>query len=409
MKNTGLILLLAASPLVFCGSAGIAAEVGQKSTSAAAKLSLTRAENSAMDKKHRLRAAEMINGGLEYLISQQDSDGGWSLNSAFKPAVTALVLKALLQHPDMNVETPIVSKGFDLLLSYQQGDGAIYDPKQGRSNYSTAIAVCALTAARKAKFKPNIDQAVKYLRSLQIIPGSESPDGKEIYENHPFMGGVSYGRHGRPDINNVGWWMEAMHDAGVAGDDPAMQRALLFVTRCQNRSESNPLVWAKEGDNDGGFIYAPGMRDITVGESKAGKGPGGRGLRSYGSAGYNAWKSMLYAGLTKDDPRVRAVYGWIRRYWTLDANPNMPKARDQQGMYFYYLVFARALRAWGQNEIPAIRGDAKHNWREELVDALDRRVRPDGSWANPSPRWGEGNPVLVTTYEVQALQETLKK
>ena len=78
-----------------------------------------------MDKKHRLRAAEMINGGLQYLISQRDLDGGWSLNGAYKPAITALVLKALLQHPDMNVETPIVSKGFDLLLSYQQGDGAI--------------------------------------------------------------------------------------------------------------------------------------------------------------------------------------------------------------------------------------------------------------------------------------------
>ncbi len=409
MKKTSFILLLGVSGLVFSGLELKAVEAEEQSAPPAWKLSLTRAENSAMDEKHRLRAAEMINRALVYLVSQRESDGGWSLNGAYKPAITALVLKGLVQHPDLDVETPIVKRGFDLLLSYQQPDGAIYAPKQGRSNYSTAIAVCTLTAGRNPKFKPNIDLAVKYLRGLQIAPGSESHDEKEIYKDHPFVGGVSYGSGGRPDVNNVGWWMQAMHDAGTAPDDPAMQRALLFVTRSQNRSESNTLVWAKEGSNDGGFIYAPATRDITVGESKAGKGPGGRGLRSYGSASYIAWKSMLYAGLTKDDPRVKGVYAWIRRHWTLDANPNMPRARDQQGMYFYYLVFARTLRTWGQDEIPAFGGDGKHNWREELVDALARRVRSDGSFANPASRWGEANPVLVTAYEVQALQETLKK
>ncbi|MCD4823541.1 MAG: terpene cyclase/mutase family protein, partial [Phycisphaerae bacterium] len=379
------------------------------------KLPVPKAMTTAMDAKHQAEAARLINGGLSYLVGQVNKSGGWSIHGKFEPAVTGLVLKALVQHPGVTVETPIVKRGYERLLSFQQADGAIYDPKQGRSNYCTAIATCALVAANNPKFKPNLDKAVKYLRSLQIAPGSKSRDpqkpGQAISKDSPYLGGVSYGKqHGRPDMNNLGWWMQAMHDAGVSADDPAMQQALTFVTRCQNRSESNNLAWAKDGGNDGGLIYAPAKRNVGVGESKAGPGPGGRGLRSYGSITYVGLKSMLYAGLTKDDPRVRSAYAWIRKHWTLDANPNMPAPRSRQGMYFYYNVFSKALRAFGEAEIPDPKNPkVKHNWREQLVDALAKRVRKDGSWINTADRWEEGSAVLVTAYEVLALEEVMKK
>jgi len=343
-------------------------------------------ETKAIDAKYTEKAQELINGGIEFLLSQRNINGGWWIGEpkagkgAFEPAITALVLKGLVQHPGYTVENPVVKRGFEVLLSYQQSDGGIYDPHQGRGNYCTSIAVTGLVAGHDPKFKPNIQKAVKYLRRLQIKPGSVSPEGMEITKDNPYVGGVSYGKqHARPDLNNVGWWVEAMHSAGVKSDDPAMQNALGFVSRCQNRSESNDLAWAKDGSNDGGFIYAPAKRDITVGESKGGTGPGGRGLRSYGSISYQGFKSLLYAGLGKNDPRVKGVYAWIRKHWSLDCNPNIPTKRSQQGMYFYYLVFARTLRAWGVDEIPAIGSDKKYNWREELIDALAKRVHKNGS------------------------------
>jgi len=386
-----------------------------KATDKQAKLAIQPAETGALDAATVAEAQKLINGGIEYLLKNQDPDGGWSIHGAFKPAITALVLKALVRHPSFPADSPVVKKGFDVLLSYQQPDGAIYDPKQGRSNYCTAIAVCALAAAKNPKFKPQLDKAVAYLRSLQIVPGSESRDpkkpGEKIAPGHPYTGGVSYGaEHGRPDLNNLGWWMEAMHEAGIPADDPAMQRALAFVTRCQNRSESNPRAWAQQGAGDGGMIYAPAKRDASVGESKAGPGPGGKGLASYGSISYVGLKSMLYAGLTKDDPRVKSLFAWVRRNWTLDRNPGMPKVRSQQGVYYYYHVFSRGLRAWGQDEIRDISNPkVKHNWRKQLIEALAKRVRADGSWVNPTSRWEEGSPILVTAYEVLALQESLMK
>jgi hypothetical protein len=51
-----------------------------------------------------------------------------------------------------------------------------------------------------------------------------------------------------------------------------------------------------------------------------------------------------------------------------------------------------------------------YNWRHDLIEALAERVNEDGSWINEgASRWAEGNPVLVTSYSVMALQEAFKK
>jgi len=203
------------------------------------------------------------------------------------------------------------------------------------------------------------------------------------------------------DLSNVAFWMDAMHDAGVDQNDEHVQRALKFLNRVQNRSESNPEKFAADGSNDGGFVYSPV-------ESKGGAGANNQGLRSYGSMTYAGFKSMLYAGVAKDDPRVRAAFDWIRRYWTLDSNPNLPTQQNQEGLYYYYHTYAKALRAWDQ---PIIRdGKGKeHNWREELIDAVAQRVQKNGSWDNDKDRWDEGSPVLVTAYVIAALQEATAK
>ena len=268
----------------------------------------------------------------------------------------------------------------------------------------------ALAATGRDDLTPAMRDAVDYLRGIQIIPGQESPhDGRTIIEGDPMEGGVSYGQHGRPDLSNVGMWMEALHVAGVPGDDPQMQRALAFVARCQNRSESNPMPWAAEGDQRGGYVYAPALADdLTMGESKAGPGPGGAGLRSYGSMTYAGFKSMLYADVDHDDPRIAAAFQWIRHYWRLDANPNMPTLRSQQGLYYYYHAFAKALRAWDADVITSAPDGVEHNWRHELIDALAERVRDDGSWINEADRWMEGDPTLVTCYALIALQEAIR-
>ncbi len=360
-----------------------------------------------MSDAHKAEAKKLIDGGIAFLLAQKEEDGGWSLGKgAAKPAITAMALKAMLQS-GMTTKDSVVKKGFELLLTYRQPNGGIYDPKGGQENYTSAVALMALAAAKDPAFKPAIDDAIKYMRGLQIVPGSQSPDGKTIGEKDPWVGGVSYGEHGRPDLSNVGMWVEAMHEAGVKGDDPDMQRALVFVSNTQNRSESNPQPWAKIGTNDGGFVYAPAVKgDPNTGETKV-TASGEQGLRSYGSMTYTGFKSMLYAAVDRQDGRVQGALKWIQSFWRLDSNPNMPAGQSKEGLYYYYQVFAKAMGAWGEPVITDVRGQ-KHNWREELVDALKERVKADGSWENDTGRWFEKLPVLSTCYSVLSLEETLR-
>ena len=61
-------------------------------------------------------------------------------------------------------------------------------------------------------------------------------------------------------------------------------------------------------------------------------------LRSYAGMTYAGLKSMIYAGLTQDDPRVKAALEYIKKHYTLDENPG----QGQRGLYYYYQTFAKA-------------------------------------------------------------------
>lgn len=347
----------------------------------------------------------LVEKGLAYLKSQQKPDGGWQEKEE-PPAITAIVLKAFVQSPKYDSKTDFVAKGYEKLLSFQVESGGIYQDLL--ANYNTAIAISALAAADDPAFKPRIDKAIAYLKGLQWTdknPG-EGPKGEKVQgKDNPWYGGTGYGRHGRPDGSNTQLTLDALKDAGLKQDDPAFKAALEFVTRMQNRSESNDQPWASD---DGGFVYTP----ANNGESQAGEyvGPDGkRLLRSYGSMTYAGLKSMMYAGLTKEDPRVKAAWDWITKNWTLEKNPGMelnkPEAA-QNGLFYYYHTLGRALNAYDQPVLADAKGN-KHDWRVELINKLASIQKPDGSWAGDN-RWMEDKPLLATSYAVLALQEALE-
>ena len=338
----------------------------------------------AIDAKHKSMVQTSVNAALAYLLAHQNANGSWGPSDGH-PAFTALALKALVQDPEFNVKSPPVAKGLAYLLKYVQPNGGIYDPKIGVANYTTSVAVMALVAAKDESFKPTIEKAVAYLKGLQIVEGSTTPKGEKVDRANPFFGGVSYGEEGRPDLSNLSFAVEALHDAGVPKTDPFFANAVVFLARVQNRSESNDQPWAQVVD-DGGFVYATARSlDDLSGESKADEVEvgGRRGLRSYGSMTYSGFKSMLYANVARDDPRVKAAYKWIRRYWRLDSNPNMPEIRSKQGVYYYYHVFAKALRAWGQDVIPDAK-DVPHNWRQSSSRSCANSRSPMEAGSTPS-------------------------
>jgi squalene-hopene/tetraprenyl-beta-curcumene cyclase len=358
------------------------------------------------------RAQALIDSGLAFLREKQQPDGGWA-SEREPPAITALVLRAFVNDPKFDADTDFVRRGYERLLSFQLEDGGIY--RDLLANYNTAVAVSALAAADREAYRPKIERAVAYLRGLQWTeqtrPDHDDPTrGQQVVRgpDDPFYGGWGYGGRsrggGRPDLSNVQMTLDALRDAGVPASDPAFQRALAFVSRLQNHSETNDQPWA---GNDGGFIYGPA--DNRMGESFAGESTtpdGERRLRSYGSMTYAGLKSMIYAGLSRDDPRVRAAWDWITRNWTLEENPGMRQAgpeNAQNGLYYYFHTLARTLNEYDEPVIRTADGGSV-DWRLALLEQVERLQKPDGSWSGEA-KWMEASPVLVTSYVVLALQE----
>lgn len=338
------------------------------------------------------QARELIERGARYLLAAQEEDGGWASQTG--PGVTCLALKALAQTPAIGPRHPAIRRGVEFVRKFQRDDGGIYFAEGLHKNYESSVALSMYARLDDDRYADDVKRLQRFLKDNQWDEGEDkSPD-------HPWYGGAGYGRHSRPDLSNTQMMLEALHDSGLSKDDPAFKKALVFIQRCQMLGETNDQGFAK-GSSQGGFIYSP----ANGGESKAGtiEIDGRTELRCFGSMTYAGFKSMVYAGLSRDDPRVRAALDWIRGHWTLESNPNIPEARSKEGLFYYYYVFGRALAAWGQETIVDHAGRA-HAWRSELVETLAGAQQPDGHWVNTADRYMEGIPALTTAYALLSLQ-----
>jgi squalene-hopene/tetraprenyl-beta-curcumene cyclase len=363
-----------------------------------------RPATAADDTQLQQHARELIRRGAAFLLSVQEPDGGWAADSG--PGITCLALKALIQEPTIGPDHPAVRRGVEFVRRFAREDGGIYSAEGLLKNYESSVALSMFAAleqaiARTASAPSQPSTYAEDIARLQrFLKVNQWDEGEGKTPDDPWYGGAGYGRGRRPDLSNTQMMLEALHDSGLPQDDPVYRKALVFIQRCQMLGEHNDQPFAR-GSSQGGFIYSP----AGGGESKAETVDvdGKPELRCYGSMTYAGFKSMLYAGLSRDDPRVQAALRWMKRYWTLDANPNMPEKRSQEGLFYYYHVFARALSAFGESAITDATG-REHDWRRELVDKLAARQRPDGSWINDADRWMEGIPALTTAYSMLALQ-----
>jgi squalene-hopene/tetraprenyl-beta-curcumene cyclase len=330
----------------------------------------------------------MVDRAIVFLATKGQADDG-SFSSAAGPAVTALVTTAALRQ-GRSPEDPLVAKALKYVERYVREDGGVYAEGSNNKNYETCIALVLFKEAnRNGKYDALIKKADGFVKSYQW--GSAGDTGPQDIK----YGGAGYGRTGdRPDLSNTSFLVDALKAAGNAENSEAMQRALIFVSRCQNlESPHNTTPFAAKV-NDGGFYYTP----AAGGSSQAGLDETTGGLRSYGSMTYAGLKSMIYAGLSKDDERVKAAIGWLKKRYSLENNPGM----GEQGLYYYYQTFAKALAALGEDTFVDEKG-ASHDWRKDLIEALASRQREDGSWFNENKRWLEGDANLATGYALLAL------
>jgi hypothetical protein len=344
----------------------------------------SRAADNTVDPKE---VKAVVDKAAAYLKSKQAEDGSWSTQRT-GPGATALIVVSLL-HNGYSPDDPTVAKGLAYLKKSIKKDGGIYD--KGLANYTTSVAMMAFKEANKdGKYNDVLKNGAAFLKTVQ------HPDDPKSAAS----GGAGYDAKSRPDMSNTQFFMEALAEAGVSKDDPALQNALKFVSRCQNLSgegaNDQPFAKKTSADDKGGLTYVP--LDVDDNPHKTPEG----GLRSLGAMTYAGLKSFLYAGVAKDDPRVKGAVDWIRRHYTLEENPGLKQA----GLYYYYHTFAKAMTALGEDPFEDAKG-VKHPWRAELFDALKKRQKEDGSWVNaPRDQFGEGDPNIATAFALLSLSYT---
>lgn len=347
--------------------------------------------------RHEIQHA--IDRGLSWIQAQQNSNGWWSTPD--QPAVTALALTAVLGDPAgrfTNQWPAWVQRGFAFLLGNVQPDGGIH-----RSNlvtYNTAISLVALMAANRPEYDPTARNARQFLVRLQRDVG-EKGRADDVFD-----GGIGYGtKYEHSDMGNTLAALEALYySRRLAKDEPrAGERdlnwaaAIQFLQNCQNLPGSNRQAWASDDPKQrGGFIYYPGH---SMAGTETNAQTGRVALRSYGSISYGGLLSYVYANLSSTDPRVVAVFDWLRRNYTLEENPGM----GPQGYYYYLHTMTKALTAYGITELELADGQ-RIPWRREVASRLLNLQQKDGSWMNDNGRWWERDPALVTAYAVLSLE-----
>ncbi len=324
---------------------------------------------------------------INFLKTSQSKDGSWT--SPDSPAVSGLVAFSLLQS-GVPANDPVIEKAMKHFESFVQTDGGIYAPKSQLANYETSILLLVFHEAnQQGKHTELIKQADRFLRKLQW------DETEQTDQSDPKYGGAGYGRTGdRPDLSNTSFFLDALEAAGAKSDDPAVQNALVFLSRCQNLESEYNTTAAASKINDGGFYYTP----AAGGNSPAGQTENG-GLRSYGSMTYAGLKSMVFAGLTPHDKRVQAATEWIKKHYSVQENPGL----GQQGLFYYFHVFSKSLATLDLDYLRDEEGQL-HDWRKELANHLFQLQQENGAWLNKSDRWYEGNPDLATAFSLMSLK-----
>ena len=345
-------------------------------------------------------ARAVRNRGLKWLAKRQQPDGSWSV--ADFPALTALPLWAFAvsDYPD---KTRVVSNAVQFILKNVQPEGSIYKktpgPGGGLANYNTALCMTALHMTKDPTLIPVVQKARQFMAAAQHL------EGDDVYK-----GGFGYDKaSGRTytDLSDSIIAYEAMRlTQGVEDQRPTgekkvdlnWQATTQFLGKVQNTAKAGP-------DDAGGFAYRPD-------ESKAGTRTNEAGvvvLRSYGTMTYAGLLSLIYADVSRNDPRVKSAFEWAVNHWSLDENPGM----GPQGLYYFYNIMAKSLSTFGQEAIPGKTGGAPLAWRTEMIKKLIslQKVEKDGSgegyWVNENNRWMENDPVLVTAYTLIALDVAL--
>jgi hypothetical protein len=312
----------------------------------------------------------------EYLWAQQADDGGFHsatyglLRSG--QSLTPFVLDTLLTVPEsvMPGRPAAVDRALEFIRKHTNVDGALGQMDETAAdypNYATALAVSVFVKAARNGRRQDIMPMVAHLLLQQF---TEAHGWKPNYAPYGAwgMGGPVYEPPdtGHVDLSMTRYVLEALRQAGLTSNDPAIAKALVYINRSQN--------------NDGGFYFSAVNPDIN----KAGEVNGN--FISYGTATADGLLALRAAGVPENDERIVKAIAWLKNHHRPERAPGFEgTAREAwgNGLRFYY-ASAISKCALG------------------LPVTLPPQAA-DGSFANENKMVKEDDPLIATTFAIHVL------
>lgn len=302
--------------------------------------------------------------GIAWLVAQQAPEGAWrsTTYSAYGegPILTAAALWALTACPEGSVPRDAIDRGEAYLRRCIAAEGKL---ESISPVYGTSLAILSLARLRGPD-DVDVRRMARWLVSVQLAEPMGWSRADRAYGGWDRQGDWARSPNlAQADLSILSFAVEALAAARVSEEDPVWDRALTFVSRCQQP--------------DGGFLATPVPEHGWV--NKAGEG------RSYGTATCDGVRALLACGAPAE-----ACGAWLDAHPSTDAPAGL-NAEWTEGLRFYHAyVWAAARRLRG---LPVD------------VSWLAGRQRADGSWANPQPLMKEDDPLVATLLAVAALAE----
>jgi hypothetical protein len=293
-----------------------------------------------------------------WLWSEQSDDGGWHSKTygllRSGQSLTPFVLDALLPIPHHAAR---VDKAFEFLKRNFNTEPVDYP------NYAAGLAVRVA-----ARLKRNMPEWLAYLREQQFT------EENGWTPNDPAYGAWGMGGErrrppepGHIDLAMTRYVLEGLSAMGVSSADPAMQKAIVYLDRCQNA--------------DGGFFFST----VNLDTNKAGDA-GGK-YRSYGTTTCDGMLALLAAGVPPADLRIARAQAWLKKNHLEERAPgfDLEPARIgwSDGLRFYYAAAVTRAMPSLPVQLP-VQND-------------------DGSFANKSNLVKEDDPLIATAFALRVL------
>lgn len=203
----------------------------------------------------------MYQRGLQYLAKNQNAQGSWADSTGGEPGVVGLCVIAFLAHgedPNTGPNAPYIRKGIEYILSQQNTNNGYI----GNSMYNHGFATLALAESYGMVDNPKIAPALK--KAVELILSSQKRNR---------FNGWRYTPDARDaDTTVTGCQMVALfaaRNAGMGVPDDAINKGLAYLAR--NRSADGSYGYTSPGGGKE-TLTAIGSLCISLSKDKDSKG-----------------------------------------------------------------------------------------------------------------------------------------